>query len=83
MQFILYINQNLISYCLYKWEEFTSKKPDPDKNHPEDEKFLAEAIQNIGDYKLKEADDYKAPPEVRDTTVKKYKQVLDTRLKVH
>ncbi|CAG9858658.1 unnamed protein product [Phyllotreta striolata] len=64
-----------------EWEEFLSKKPDPMKNHPEDEKFLAEALLNIGDYKLKEADDYKAPPEERDTTVKKYKQVLDTRQK--
>ncbi|XP_056639556.1 cilia- and flagella-associated protein 44 isoform X1 [Diorhabda sublineata] len=64
-----------------QWEEFNAKKPDPAKNHPDDEKFLQEAMQNIGDYKLKEADNYKPLPEERETTIKKYKQVLDTRLK--
>uniref|UniRef100_A0A6P7GKU4 Cilia- and flagella-associated protein 44-like n=1 Tax=Diabrotica virgifera virgifera TaxID=50390 RepID=A0A6P7GKU4_DIAVI len=63
------------------WEEFKARRPDPNKNHPDDEKFLQEAMNNVGYYKLKEADDYKPSPDERETTVKKYKQVLDTRLK--
>ncbi|KAG5898601.1 hypothetical protein JTB14_020977 [Gonioctena quinquepunctata] len=64
-----------------KWEEFTSKKPIPGRNHPDDEKLLAEAKECIGDYRLKESPDYKPPPHLRETTVKKYKQVLDARLR--
>nr|XP_023023844.1 centrosomal protein of 290 kDa-like [Leptinotarsa decemlineata] len=63
------------------WDTFLSKKPIPGKNHPDDEKLLAEARECIGDYKLKEDLSYKPPPHLRETTVKKYKQVLDARLK--
>ncbi|CAG9822879.1 unnamed protein product [Phaedon cochleariae] len=66
---------------LEEWDQFMSKKPIPGKNHPDDEKLLMEARNSIGDYKLKNSDDYKPPPHLRDTTVKKYKQVLDARLK--
>ncbi|VEN34308.1 unnamed protein product [Callosobruchus maculatus] len=60
---------------------FNSKKPLPGKNHPDDERQLAEAKESIGDYRIKDSDDYKPPPRERETTVKKYKQVLDARLK--
>ncbi|CAG9840026.1 unnamed protein product [Diabrotica balteata] len=71
----------MLKKLLKKWEEFKARRPDPNKNHPDDEKFLQEAMNNVGYYKLKEADDYKPSPDERETTVKKYKQVLDTRLK--
>lgn len=58
------------------------KKPIPGKNHPDDEKFLAEAKQSFGDYKLKESPDYKVKIENRETTVKHYKKLLQTRGKV-
>lgn len=32
---------------------------------------------------MKEDDDYKPPPEIRETTMKKYKEVLDARLRVN
>ncbi|KAJ8927185.1 hypothetical protein NQ314_020461 [Rhamnusium bicolor] len=65
------------------WDQFLAKKPVPGINHPDDEKLFAEAKDTIGDYKLKEADDYKLPRHLRETTVKKYKQLMDARLKQH
>lgn len=59
-----------------------ARKPVPGKNHPDDEKLLNEAKDTIGDYKLKESDDYKVPRHLRETTVTKYKQLLDANLKV-
>ncbi|KAF7286507.1 hypothetical protein GWI33_004914 [Rhynchophorus ferrugineus] len=56
-----------------------NKKPIHGKNHPDDEKFLAEAKQSFGDYKLKESLDYKVDVENRETTVKHYKKLLQTR----
>lgn len=60
-----------------------ARKPVSGKNHPDDEKFLAEAAKTMGDYKLKESDDYRPSPELRDTTMKKYLELLNTRLKVN
>ncbi|XP_030750373.1 cilia- and flagella-associated protein 44 [Sitophilus oryzae] len=62
-----------------EWEHFMAKKPIPGKNHPDDEKFLAEAKISFGDYKLKESPDYKVNDEDRETTVKHYRKLLDTR----
>ncbi|XP_066257532.1 cilia- and flagella-associated protein 44 [Euwallacea similis] len=64
-----------------EWEEFLAKKPIPGKNHPDDEKFLANAKESFGDYKLKESPDYRASPENRATTVKHYKRLLEARKK--
>ncbi|KAJ8952046.1 hypothetical protein NQ318_010956 [Aromia moschata] len=51
-----------------RWEEFVAKKPSEGKNHPDDEKLLAETKDSIGDYKLKESDDYKVAHHLKDTT---------------
>lgn len=59
-----------------------AKKPDPTKNHPEDEESLSRAESAIGDFKLKTAPDYKVPEVLRESMVKKYLQLLDARLKV-
>ncbi|KAL1505618.1 hypothetical protein ABEB36_005142 [Hypothenemus hampei] len=61
------------------WEHFLARKPIPGKNHPDDEKFLAEAKLTFGNCKLKEDPDYKVPLEERKTTVKHYKKLLETR----
>ncbi|GJQ65650.1 hypothetical protein Trydic_g7740 [Trypoxylus dichotomus] len=65
----------------YKWEKFNQLKPIPGVNHPDDEQMLAEAMETIGDYKLKSAEDYKVPRHLRESTVKKYKQLLNMRQK--
>lgn len=59
-----------------------ARKPISGKNHPDDEILLAQTVRSIGDYKLKESVDYKASPEKRDTTLKKYNELLLARLKV-
>lgn len=66
----------------FKWEEFLARKPIPGKNHPDDDKFLTEAKLSFGDYKLKESPNYKVSLEERETTVKHYKKLLETRGKV-
>ncbi|KAK4886372.1 hypothetical protein RN001_002643 [Aquatica leii] len=64
-----------------QWLVFNNLKPQKGVNDPEDEVALADAMANIGDFKLKTAVDYKVPPQLRESTVKKYKQLLYTRLR--
>lgn len=59
-----------------------AKKPILGKNHPDDEILLKETTETIGDYRLKESADYKPKLELRDTTLKKYYELLNARLKV-
>lgn len=59
-----------------------TRKPVAGKNHPDDEKLLSITKNTIGDYRLKESHDYKAAPEDRITTLKKYNELLNARLKV-
>ncbi|KAF5282198.1 hypothetical protein FQR65_LT02895 [Abscondita terminalis] len=64
-----------------EWSEFTSLKPQSGLNNPEDEIKISEAESKIGDFKLKSALDYKVPHELRESTMKKYKQLLFARLR--
>lgn len=48
----------------------------------EDEETIQEAEEMIGDFKLKSAPDYKVHKLHRETTFKKYKQLLLVREKV-
>lgn len=51
-------------------------------NDPNDEGLLKVALETIGDFKLKSAPDYKVPKHLRISTVRKFKELLDTREKV-
>ncbi|KAK5643495.1 hypothetical protein RI129_007340 [Pyrocoelia pectoralis] len=64
-----------------EWIAFNAKKPIKGVNNPDDEVALAEAIETIGDFKLKTALNYTVPKHLRQSTVKKYKQLLLTRLR--
>ena len=66
-----------------QWTEFLAKKPVRGVNHPDDNVALAEARGTIGDYKLKSDITYKANQEQRETTLKKYKELLWGRVKVN
>lgn len=59
-----------------------ASKPKKGVNHPLDVKNLEIAENTIGDFKLKTSDDYKAPKEERETTLKAYARLLGTRLEV-
>lgn len=65
-----------------QWEKFKFRKPKPGDRDPDDEAALAHAEETIGDYKLKNSADYKVPQHLRESKVKKYKQLLNTREKV-
>ena len=52
-------------------------------NDPDDEGLLKAAIESIGDFKLKSAPEYKVPKHLRISTVRKFKELLDTREKVY
>ncbi|XP_031340937.1 cilia- and flagella-associated protein 44-like [Photinus pyralis] len=62
-----------------QWIVFNSKKPQEGVNDPEEENLLEKAKETIGDLKLKTALDYKVPMHLRESTVKKYKQLLLAR----
>lgn len=72
----------IIKLFSFQWEEFKFRKPKRGERDPEDEYNLAHAAETIGDYKLKNSADYKVPQHLRETKVKKYKQLLHTREKV-
>ncbi|XP_031357853.1 cilia- and flagella-associated protein 44-like [Photinus pyralis] len=63
-----------------EWIMFNARKPVKGVNNPDDEAALAEAIETIGNFKLKTAPDYTVPKHLRQSTVKKYKQLLHARL---
>lgn len=53
-----------------------------DVNDPEDEAKYLEAVETIGDYKLKSDPNYIVPKHLRESTLKKYRQLLETRERV-
>lgn len=57
-------------------------KPDPNVNHPDDDRDLREAEQTIGDYKLKIDSNFDASEEDRSTTLRKIKEILTVREEV-
>lgn len=65
-----------------EWTDMNNKKPNADKNHPDDEKNLEIAKKTIGDFKLKSAPDYKVPRDQKVSTVKKFCQLINAREEV-
>ncbi|XP_055386246.1 cilia- and flagella-associated protein 44 [Condylostylus longicornis] len=59
------------------WEKMNHKKPNPNKNHIDDIKSIAEAERSIGDYKLKTDPEYE--PKSYDNVLNKYKELLRAR----
>ncbi|XP_067625340.1 cilia- and flagella-associated protein 44 [Eurosta solidaginis] len=62
---------------MYNWESMELRKPDPNKNHPEDEQKIFDAERNLGDYKLKIGYDYE--PRVNENLTYKYIEVVSAR----
>ena len=74
-----------LSVCLFlslKHEEHEARKPDEKSDDPADAASYREAKNNIGDYKLKTAEDFIVSEEERVTTEKKRKELLLLRKKV-
>lgn len=49
---------------------------------PHQAALLKLAEETVGDFKLKSAPDYKVPKEKKESTVKKYKELLKVRQRV-
>nr|XP_029730533.1 LOW QUALITY PROTEIN: cilia- and flagella-associated protein 44-like [Aedes albopictus] len=62
-----------------EWEELKGRKPDPNVNHPEDDAAIKEATSTIGDYKLKTDLEYEPNEEELETTLTKYRDLLQVR----
>lgn len=58
-------------------------KPNPEANHPDDDRDLREAELTIGDYKLKMSPNFDPLEENRDTTLKKFKELLEVREQIY
>lgn len=66
---------------LHNWEKMEKRKPDPNKNHPDDDRKIEEAQRTLGDYKLKTGAQYE--PQSFETLAYKYHEVLKLREQLH
>lgn len=65
-----------------EWEKVNTEKPNPDVDHPDDVKAIEDAQDTIGDYKLKSDSSFDPSEEMRDSTLKKYLELLSVREEV-
>lgn len=64
---------------IFDWDRLERQKPDPNRNHPDDDAKIAEAKKNLGDYKLKINADYE--PKSTETLTAKYIEIVECREK--
>lgn len=62
---------------IFDWEKLERQKPDPNRNHPDDDAEIAAAMRNLGDYKLKIGDEYE--PKTTDNLTAKYIEIVKCR----
>jgi len=60
-----------------------ARKPDKESEDPGDLKEIAEARENMGDYKLKTASDFTVRPEERINTTRKRNQIITLRQQIY
>ncbi|NWX82866.1 CFA44 protein, partial [Nothoprocta ornata] len=66
-----------------EWEELYKNKPSDDYENPKDAQDIKEAQENMGDYKLKTAADYKVPEHKRMNTERKMVQLASLEVLIH
>lgn len=64
---------------IFDWDRLERQKPDPNRNHPDDDAQIAEAKKNLGDYKLKINANYE--PKTTETLTAKYVEIVECREK--
>jgi len=62
---------------IFDWDKLERQKPDPNRNHPDDDAQIEEAKRNLGDFKLKIGADYE--PKSTETLTQKYIEVVECR----
>nr|XP_034970286.1 cilia- and flagella-associated protein 44 isoform X2 [Zootoca vivipara] len=66
-----------------EWEELFKSKPSDDYEDPQDVENIKEAQQNMGDFKLKTATNYKIPEHMRINADKKTHQLASLEVAIH
>ena len=66
-------------YMYIQWEELRNTKPDDNYEDPADVSAIKQAQDNMGDYKLKSADDYVVPDHLRMNTDKARQRLLQLK----
>ncbi|GMH77149.1 hypothetical protein TrST_g4112 [Triparma strigata] len=64
-------------------EELVERKPAEDADDPRDVKAIADAIANLGDYKVKTGEDYEVPEEQQVNAEKKRRQMVLLEESIH
>ena len=77
----------IVYHCLYcssfeQWDELYRSKPDADYEDPAIVAAIKEAQENMGDFKLKSADDYIVPEKERVNADKKRAQIIQLKEQV-
>ena len=67
----------------HEWEVVNAEKPNPNLDHPNDVKIIEEAVKTVGDYKLKNDSQFEASEEERDTTIKKFTELIKIREEIY
>ncbi|XP_034669320.1 cilia- and flagella-associated protein 44 [Drosophila subobscura] len=62
---------------IFDWDKLERQKPDPNRNHPDDDAKIEEAMRSLGDYKLKIGADYE--PKSTETLTYKYIEIVECR----
>lgn len=62
---------------IFDWDKLERQKPDPNRNHPDDDAQIEDAKRNLGDFKLKIGSDYE--PKSSETLTQKYIEVVECR----
>lgn len=66
---------------IHDWEKMQKAKPDPNRNHPDDDRAIEQAAATIGDYKLKTGADYE--PAAHETLCFKYNEIIGLRERIY
>ena len=79
--------KGVVYYCCYyssfeQWDELYRSKPDADYEDPAIVAAIKEAQENMGDFKLKSADDYIVPEKERVNADKKRAQIIQLKEQV-
>lgn len=65
-----------------QWQAFTATQPDQDKSLNSDVASIDHAMRTIGDYKLKQSDEFKLPDQFKNTSLYKLSQLVEARREV-
>lgn len=78
----LNIKINYVLFTNFQWQAFTATQPDQDKSLNSDIASIDHAMRTIGDYKLKQSDEFKLSDQFKNTSLYKLSQLVEARREV-